>query len=193
MRNAQETLTRTVSKVLDIATELTPRCEVALIDDGSTDGTEEIACDLALRFPQVLVARHHQPRGVDEAIHTGVLATNGSIIVIVPPNVEVRAHEIRRLWRIGIGEDVARRSNVRDDTTIPQPSTVIARLMKWGQALKEESARNQNGIRMVRRELYRRRKSAKGFQPSRVDREASQPGAGAPNFITHVRDFALGE
>lgn len=190
--NAQDTLARRVVAALEIAAELTPRFEVAIIDDGSDDATEEIACDLTLQYPQAILARHHRPRGIDEAIHTGVQTTHGSIIIIQPPEVPLQAAQMRRLWRIGTGVQLAEASQSAIDETRTGASTVLARLMKWGQALREEGARRQSGLRMVRREMYRRRSSS-NFHPRRVDRDSATPAATAPNFISRVRDFALGE
>ena len=189
VHNAQATLTDSVARALEIAMELSPRCEIAIIDDGSTDGTEEIACDLALQYPQVLVARHHQPRGYDEAVHTGVQATHGSVLIIVPPTGELRAAELRQLWLTGIGHAA---SATNSDPASREPSTLVNRLMKWGQALREEQAAHREGPRMVRREMYRRRATRK-FQPSRIDNKAPAVPTQAPNMLTQLRDFAFGE
>ena len=191
--NAQQSLSQTVSRALEIAMELSPRCEIVIIDDGSTDGTEEIACDLALQFPQVLVARHHQHRGLDEAIHTGVQATHGSVLMIVPPGAELRAGELRRLWSTGTGASPAAATPASEQPATGKPSTLIARLTKWGQALREESAVYGSGLRMVRRELYRRRKTTRQFQPTRVDEKSTAVPTSPPNMLTQLRDFALGE
>ena len=193
VHNAQQSLTSTVWRALEIAAELSPRCEIAIIDDGSTDDTEEIACDLALEFPQVLVARHHRPRGLDEAIHTGVQATHGSILVIVPPGAELRPGELRQLWSTGNGLGSPGDAASRREAPAEKPSTLMTRLMKWGQALREENAAYRSGPRMVRRELYRRRKTTRGFQPTRVDAKSTPAPASAPNMLAQLRDFALGE
>ena len=193
VHNVQQSLSRTVSHALEIATELSPRCEIAIIDDGSTDGTEEIACDLALRYPQVLVARHHHQRGLEEAIHTGVQATHGSILVIVPPSAELRPAELRQLWATGRGNNSPRPAVASDEAAIGKESTLVARLMKWGQALREESAAHRNGPRMVRRELYRRHRTTRRFQPTRVDEKSTATPTPASSMLAQVRDFALGE
>ena len=190
--NAQHSLTATVSQALEIATELSPHCEVAIIDDGSTDGTEEIACDLALEYPQVLVARHHQRRGLDEAVYTGVQATHGSVLIIVAPDTELRSADIRKLWLTAIGA-TSPEANVMNDTSAERQSKLISRLMKWGQALREENAAYGAGPRMVRRENYRRRKATRQFQPRRIDEKASAVPAASASMLTQLRDFALGE
>jgi len=193
VRNAQHTLSERVARILEIAAELNPQCEVAIVDDGSSDGTEEVACDLALRYPQVQVARHHRPRSFDDAVHTGVQATRGSVLMIVPPDCDAPANQMRRLWRIATSDDAAQAERRAEESETGARSTVIARLTKWGQALREESARRQHGVRMVRRHLYRRRQLGSGFEPRRLDREATAAPMSPPNFLSHLKDFAFGE
>ena len=191
--NAQHSLTDDVVRALEISTELTRRCEIAVIDDGSDDDTEEIACDLALKYPQVIVARHHRPRGMEEAIHTGVQATHGSILMIVPPETELRPAEIRRLWRNGTGANAppTERPNAAAGDT--PPANGVTRLMKSGQALREEQASHGGGVRMVRREMYRRPVATKRVQPARIEQHPAHGASPAPNMLTQLRDFAFGE
>ncbi len=191
--NAQHALIEAVGRTLEIAVELTRQCEIAIIDDGSDDGTEEIACDLALQYPQVLVARHHTPRGIDEAIHTGVQMTAGSIIMIIPPECDIQVSEMRRLWRIGTGQDLDQLATPAADNHLPAESKVMSRLMKWGQALREESASRQGGIRMVRRASYRKPTRRGRSLSNRIDDRGNPSPTSAPNFITQLRDLAFGE
>ena len=102
--NAEQLVASHVAVALELATELTPRFEIAIVDDASTDGTEEVACELALRYPQVHVARHVERRGVSAAIRTAMLATWGDVAIALPLNEKPQTAEIRRLWQAVCGQ-----------------------------------------------------------------------------------------
>lgn len=57
-----------VMRILDLAEILCRRIAVAIVDDGSHDGTYETACELARQFPQVHVLRQPYQRGLGPAL-----------------------------------------------------------------------------------------------------------------------------
>jgi hypothetical protein len=68
MHNAERTLRRAVIGMLDLAEIMARRIQVAIVDDGSTDGTFEAASELAREFPQVRVLRQPLQRGLGGAL-----------------------------------------------------------------------------------------------------------------------------
>ncbi|MCA9270417.1 MAG: glycosyltransferase family 2 protein, partial [Planctomycetales bacterium] len=137
--NGQATLAARVASALESAAELCPQFEVAIVDDGSTDETEEIACDLAIRFPQVHVARHHTRRGIAACIDTGMKTTHGTIVIVERSDEAPSSAELRRLWASATGEGTE--GDEMSAKGAPGSATVVARLMKWGQAVRETHAR----------------------------------------------------
>ena len=73
VHNAQATLAATVHEFLEILPEVTPRFEVVIADDGSTDATIEVADELATCYPQVSAVRHARRLGRVAAIRTELL------------------------------------------------------------------------------------------------------------------------
>src|SRR3990172_7759911 len=67
VHNAESRLRTNVRELLELASELTAKFGVLIIDDGSTDATYEVAEELAAHFPQVSVRRHRQCRGLGAA------------------------------------------------------------------------------------------------------------------------------
>ena len=63
VHNAQNTLACDVHLLLELLPDITPRFEILIVDDASSDHTEEIAHELSLQYPQVRVKRHLRRQG----------------------------------------------------------------------------------------------------------------------------------
>jgi GT2 family glycosyltransferase len=68
VHNRERTLCPEVLRILDLAEILHRRVVVAIVDDGSHDGTYEAASELARQFPQVRVLRQPYQRGLGGAL-----------------------------------------------------------------------------------------------------------------------------
>jgi glycosyltransferase involved in cell wall biosynthesis len=100
-RNAQTTLAATVDAVLDIASDMTDRLELLIIDDGSKDATQDVALELARCYPQIRLMRHAVPQGRDAAIRLGLSQCRGELVYTVEPgsNALVRVQRTFRPTR----------------------------------------------------------------------------------------------
>lgn len=97
VHNAELILARQVHHLLDILQDFSARFELLIIDDGSTDHTEEIASELAREFPQVRTARHAQQRGSAAALETGMANTSGDIIFLQEERARIMPSDLRRI------------------------------------------------------------------------------------------------
>jgi len=131
-------LEKKVLDILEVLADLTSRLEVLIIDDGSDDGTEEIAWDLSARFTQVDYIRHPFPLGMLEALRTGYDATAGEYLLIHTNLAELDVEELARCWQ--------NRYAATDVTTTDSAHHVgsaaahdepgwLQRLTKWGRAM----------------------------------------------------------
>ncbi len=110
--NAQQHLVDRVERLLDLLPDMTPRFEIVIVDDGSTDDTAEIAEQLALFFPQVSVERHPMRLGLDEAIQTGLDASTGEVVIVGDERHGVMADDLRNLWQAhGPRDSTSRRTD----------------------------------------------------------------------------------
>jgi glycosyltransferase involved in cell wall biosynthesis len=88
--NEGATLAAVVEKLL-----LLPRLlEVIVVDDCSTDSTQEVARGLAEADARVRVARHERNRGKTDALRTGFALTRGEIVIVQDADLEYDPAEI---------------------------------------------------------------------------------------------------
>ncbi len=152
--NAQTSLARQVSDLLDLLPELTSRFEILIIDAGSTDHTEEVAHELVLQYPQVRLVRSPGQRGTAATVQIG-LQMSQSDVVIVQDEQHVRPSQLRRLWELRHDQQLVM-AQADSDAVQPVGSVdpgVIDRLFTWGTSLKHNSGhRPQGAIHMIRRQ-----------------------------------------
>lgn len=72
--NERESIRTLTEKALSAAKDICSDFEIILVDDGSTDGTEELADDLANEYPTVRVIHHLQNQGYGAALQSGFRA-----------------------------------------------------------------------------------------------------------------------
>ena len=88
--NERNTVAAIVGKLLNLPQLL----ELIIVDDCSTDGSEEIAARLAADHPRVRYIRHAKNAGKTEALKTGFALTTGRIVIIQDADLEYDPAEI---------------------------------------------------------------------------------------------------
>src|SRR6266536_4927732 len=78
--NDSGTIGSMVIRTVKTAAELTPDFEVIVVDDGSADGTAEIADELARTYPQVRAVHHPRNRDYGAALRTGFRSATKELI-----------------------------------------------------------------------------------------------------------------
>ena len=100
VHNAESSLRHDVHLLLELLPDITPQFEILIVDDASVDETEEIAHELARKYPQVHVTRHQHRRGQAAAVQTAVTRTAGEVVFVQDEGTKIRAAEIQRLWEM---------------------------------------------------------------------------------------------
>jgi dolichyl-phosphate beta-glucosyltransferase len=88
---------RALRVYLDGAGEEYEEYEVIVVDDGSGDGTAELATQVASRWPQLHVIRLPQNRGKGAAVRAGMLAARGDLRLFTDADLSTPITEIAKL------------------------------------------------------------------------------------------------
>ena len=99
VHNAQSNLSADIDELLTIAMELTPWPDLIVIDNGSTDATIEIACEIAIGYPQVRCLRQQQKCSLRRIVETGLKRARGQYVFVRTGAGRLEATEMRKLWQ----------------------------------------------------------------------------------------------
>ena len=126
--NEAATIEAVVREVVVVADELAPgRCEVVVVDDGSTDGTGAIVDGLAAELPEVQVV-HQVNRGHGPALLVGFDRARGRWIGHLDSDDQISAKELTGLWSERAEADLV--LGVRTDRDDPQHRLVLSAVVR---------------------------------------------------------------
>ncbi|MBW3597926.1 MAG: glycosyltransferase family 2 protein [Planctomycetes bacterium] len=198
VHNVQPTLARQLAELLDVLADLTTRFEVVLVDDGSTDHTEETALELAVRYPQLRVVRIPQRSGAAAAVERGLEAAEGDVAMVIDGRAPLRPGDLRRLWEMRNEEELI---SARAATPPHIEPRLMKQLSSWGAAVKRlaEEHDRTGGVQMIRRGAVRELAQSEAADVSvsdirrtdRIRRRTSHTRG--PTFLAHLKELTLGE
>jgi len=97
--NEEEFLATLLTRVLEAPLPAMDR-ELIVVDDGSTDGSSEVAQEFAAKYPgQIRLVRHEQNQGKGAAIRTALAQATGEFCVIQDSDLEYDPREYARLLK----------------------------------------------------------------------------------------------
>jgi glycosyltransferase involved in cell wall biosynthesis len=123
--NVESDLRRNVHYLLDTVPDMVSRFELMIVDDGSTDSTEEVAQELAREYPQIRVVRHAESLGPDAAVESALPLLESEVVYVHRQNEPFKATDLRKALRRSPGGFSTR---------------LLKRLTLWGEALRREAA-----------------------------------------------------
>jgi len=96
--NDSGTIASMVIRTVKAAAELTSDFEIIVVDDGSGDGTAEIADELARTYPQVRAVHHPINRDYGAALQTGFRSATKELIFYTDGDAQYDPAELALLW-----------------------------------------------------------------------------------------------
>lgn len=205
VHNGESRLRKSVHEILELASELTSRFGVLIIDDGSNDATYEVAEELAAHFPQVSVRRHRNRSGLGSAMDYAQRSIRSDAVIVHDGVTPIDAGEIRSLWRRWIAQSPADKSGAKP-ATLKEQIADLANLSAIHNAMERAHGRIM-GFQMLTPqqtdeafdaafESYERPATTmRSDAPSkaRTGGVGIIPPLPRPKFLTALTNFALGE
>jgi glycosyltransferase involved in cell wall biosynthesis len=96
--NDSGTIASMVIRTVKTASDLTPDFEIIIVDDGSADGTADIADELARTYPRVRAVHHPTNRDYGAALQTGFRSATKELIFYTDGDAQYDPTELSALW-----------------------------------------------------------------------------------------------
>ncbi len=205
VHNVQSSIVAEVDRLLEIVADLTNDFELMIVDDGSTDGTEEVLYEISCRYPQVRSRRYTPKQGKATAIDLGLAAAAGEIVMIQDMDRKLTTEDIHSLWAMHFDATAAYSRSIpqppaQPSQPKPQPAQVppakpllpndpqpleqdlLSRLSNWGADVSELESIT---------ELLQQLPAEQAEMSETVEPPA--PKLKMPRFLRRIHDFATGE
>jgi glycosyltransferase involved in cell wall biosynthesis len=93
MYNELGNIERSVNGALQIGREMANEVEIVIVDDASTDGSGELANELAQHHPEVMVVHHETNRKLGGAIKSGFAAATKDWVLYIDSDMPIKLEE----------------------------------------------------------------------------------------------------
>jgi glycosyltransferase involved in cell wall biosynthesis len=155
--NDNGTIASMVIRAVKAAAELTSDFEIIVVDDGSADGTTEIADELARTYPQVRAVHHPINRDYGAALQTGFRSATKELIFYTDGDAQYDPAELSTLWH-AMTPDVDLVNGYKISRSDPLHRIIIGRVYHYivsglfGLTLKDVDC----DFRLMRRKIFER-------------------------------------
>lgn len=131
--------------------------EILIVDDGSKDGSAQLADELAKEFPDVRVLHHSTNTGIGSVLIDGYRKTHGEIVAILPADLQFAPEDLPAAYTLMTDSDADVVNILRCTRNDPRLRSVISnfdRFLVW--ALFGYSTHDLHWVKLYRRALLER-------------------------------------
>ncbi len=200
--NGETRLRKSVHEILELASELTSKFGVLIIDDGSNDSTYEVAEELAARYPQISVRRNRHRCGLGPTIDYVQRRVHSDAVIMHDGASPIDASEMRSLWRNWIHETSPTTDRAAAGT-VHEAMRELAKLPAIHTAMEKAHGRVL-GFQLITPSEAAERSTddlAAALQTTRSDATPTSdrrnlgkiPPLPRPKFLSALANFAIGE
>ena len=93
--NEAATLDEVVAKTIPVLESITPNFSILIVNDGSTDGTRQVADRLVASDQRVKVIHHETNRGIGHGLRSGYANAAGDIVGMIPADGQFDSEELK--------------------------------------------------------------------------------------------------
>lgn len=197
IRNAERTLRRDVTDVLEAAAELTDRVDVLIVDDASTDDSFDTASEIARDFRQVRVLRRSRREDLQATLSEVRGSIDSDVVIVHDGSSRVNSDQLRLIWRqqqvlgavrdADVGTGGVSFADLRRPS-MTQPAMEMAHRRLWGFQRMSDGAPQPEDADAANR----RTDEASDPRPAKRGMGVIPPLPRA-NVLGSITDFALGE
>lgn len=194
--NGESRLTGCVEQMLELASDLTSKFSIMIVDDGSTDDTSAVAKELSSQYPQVKLERRRNRNGLGPIISMVQQRVDTDVVIVHDGVSPIDSAQVRRLWRQSDTKTTpvsATQRNINELAEVRATHNAMAAAHErvMGFHLLEPLAKDpaDEAIMAATERTHRASKP----------RPASRAGVGhipplpRPNFLSAIAEFTLGE
>jgi hypothetical protein len=118
VHNGESRLRTDVHNMLELASELTSKFDILIVDDGSNDSTFEVAEGLAAHYPQITVKRQRHRGGLGPVMELVRRSVRSDAVMFHDGVTPIDVKQMRSVWRRWIAQVSS--GNTRESMPDPQ-------------------------------------------------------------------------
>lgn len=153
--NEEQSLYQLVERLTKTFKENNIDGEIIIVNDGSTDKTQEIAMDLSQKLENIKVIRHNRRKQKTAALHTGFVNASGKLLAMIDADLQYAPEDLTKLLnKLNEGYDVVNgwRKNRRDSIIRKMPSSFYNFVSRVSFGMKIHDF--NSGFKIFKREVF---------------------------------------